>query len=198
MIRRLLLICSRLPMLAGSASRRTCGHARGSAAPLPVRPARPRQPAEAMLSHTDEYRLGAMIARELRDQNALLEDRSLRVIQSVGQRLASQSAMGGEFFTTWWSKTVDNSFACRAATCSFSPGDIASGRIGARAGDAHETAHITQHHIAAPDPQPEPADLTTAAAILGASCWERSAAARRRGCIPRHRTCRAAADQFLA
>src|SRR5207244_11496989 len=31
-------------------------------------------PAAAVLSHTDEYRLGAMVARELRDQNALLED----------------------------------------------------------------------------------------------------------------------------
>src|SRR5580704_8667768 len=54
-------------------------------------------PAAAVLSQSDEYRLGAMVAKELRDQNALLEDPEIsEYIQSVGQRLASQSAMGGE------------------------------------------------------------------------------------------------------
>src|SRR2546429_8725658 len=56
-------------------------------------------PAAAVLSHTDEYRLGAMVARELRDQNALLEDPEVSEYMSwVGLRLASQSAEGGRGF----------------------------------------------------------------------------------------------------
>jgi predicted Zn-dependent protease len=46
-------------------------------------------PAAAVLSHTDEYRLGAMVARELRDQNALLEDPEVsEYLNWVGLRLA--------------------------------------------------------------------------------------------------------------
>ena len=56
-------------------------------------------PAAELLSKNDEYRLGAMVARELRDQNALLEDPEVsEYINGIGQRLASQSAMGGEYF----------------------------------------------------------------------------------------------------
>src|SRR5437899_1621553 len=48
-------------------------------------------PAAAVLSQSDEYRLGAMVARELRDQSALLEDPEIsEYLQSVGMRLASQ------------------------------------------------------------------------------------------------------------
>src|SRR5437588_11415538 len=50
-------------------------------------------PATAVLWHTDEYRLVAMVARELRDQNALPEDPEVSEYLSwVGLRLASQSA----------------------------------------------------------------------------------------------------------
>src|SRR5438105_12720886 len=53
-------------------------------------------PAAAVLSHTDEYRLGAMVAHQLRDQNALLEDPEVsEYLQSVGLRLAWQSTDGG-------------------------------------------------------------------------------------------------------
>src|SRR3984893_3852015 len=56
-------------------------------------------PAAAVLSHTDEYRLGAMVAHQLRDQKALLEDPEIsEYLQSVGLRLASQSADGGRDF----------------------------------------------------------------------------------------------------
>src|SRR5215469_1619404 len=56
-------------------------------------------PAATYLSQSDEYRLGAMVAHELRDQNALLEDPEVsEYVNGIGQRLASQSAMGGENF----------------------------------------------------------------------------------------------------
>src|SRR5271170_2444279 len=70
-------------------------------------------PAEQALSKTDEYRLGAMVARELRDQSALIEDPEIdEYINSIGQRLASQSAMGGEYFHYFVIKdTTINAFA---------------------------------------------------------------------------------------
>src|SRR6516164_10030500 len=56
-------------------------------------------PAATVLSKTDEYRLGAMVAHELRQQNALLEDPEVsEYVNNIGQRLAAQSAMGGGNF----------------------------------------------------------------------------------------------------
>src|SRR5215468_6894757 len=56
-------------------------------------------PAATVLSQTDEYRLGAMVAKELRDQSALIEDPEVsEYINNIGQRLAAQSAMGGQNF----------------------------------------------------------------------------------------------------
>src|SRR5579864_3602179 len=56
-------------------------------------------PAAAVLSQSDEYQLGAMVAKELRDQNAIVEDpETSEYINSVGMRLASQSAEGGRNF----------------------------------------------------------------------------------------------------
>ena len=53
-------------------------------------------PTTMILSQSDEYRLGAMVTRELRDQNALIEDPEVNeYMQTIGQRLAAQSAMGG-------------------------------------------------------------------------------------------------------
>jgi predicted Zn-dependent protease len=129
-------------------------------------------PAELSLSQTDEYRLGAMVARELREQNALLEDPEVsEYIQSVGQRLASQSAMGGELFHYLVLKDSSiNSFAVSGGyvfiftgliTVSPTESDLAAVM-------AHETAHITQHHIARQFRNQSQQSLTTAAAILGA------------------------------
>ena len=56
-------------------------------------------PTTMILSQSDEYRLGAMVTRELRDQNALIEDPEVNeYMQTIGQRLAAQSAMGGRDF----------------------------------------------------------------------------------------------------
>jgi predicted Zn-dependent protease len=129
-------------------------------------------PAESVLSHTDEYRLGAMVARELRDQNALLEDPEVsEYIQSLGQRLASQSAMGGEFFHYLVVKDPSiNSFAVSGGYVFMFTGLIlvSSTESELAAVMAHETAHITQHHIARQLRNQSQQSLTTAAAILGA------------------------------
>src|SRR5215468_124599 len=70
-------------------------------------------PAATVLSQSDEYRLGAMVAKELRDQNALIEDPEVsEYINTVGMRLASQSAEGGRHFQYFVIKdTAINAFA---------------------------------------------------------------------------------------
>jgi predicted Zn-dependent protease len=175
MMRRLLLILlTAFAMLAGSAFAQDV-----PGTPVDLQPPAAGSdlpdlgsPAEAMLSHTDEYRLGAMIARELRDQNALLEDpEASEYIQSVGQRLASQSAMGGEFFHYLVVKDLSiNSFAVSGGYVFIFTGLIlvSSTESELAAVMAHETAHITQHHIARQIRNQSQQSLTTAAAILGA------------------------------
>src|SRR5204862_27560 len=109
-------------------------------------------PAAAVLSHTDEYRLGAMVARELRDQNALLEDPEVSEYMSwVGLRLASQSAEGGRGFQYFVIKDPGiNAFAVPGGFVFVNDGLVLATSSESELASvmAHETAHVTQHHIA--------------------------------------------------
>src|SRR5579864_2165739 len=129
-------------------------------------------PAAQVLSQSDEYRLGAMVARELRDQNALLEDPEIsEYINGIGQRLASQSAMGGEYFHYFVIRdTTINAFAVTGGYVFINAGLVlATSTESELAGVmAHETAHITQHHIARMLADQSKQSLTTVAALLGA------------------------------
>jgi beta-barrel assembly-enhancing protease len=129
-------------------------------------------PAAAVLSATDEYRLGAMVARELRDQNALIEDPEVdEYINGIGQRLASQSAMGGENFHYFTIKdTTINAFAVTGGFVFINAGLVlATSTESELAGVmAHETAHITQHHIARMLADQSKQSIPTVAALIGA------------------------------
>ncbi|HYC10020.1 MAG TPA: M48 family metalloprotease [Steroidobacteraceae bacterium] len=129
-------------------------------------------PAATYLSQTDEYRLGAMVAHELREQNALIEDPEVsEYINGIGQRLASQSAMGGEYFHYFVIKdTTINAFAVTGGYVFINAGLIlATSSESELAGVmAHETAHITQHHIARMLADQSKQSLTTAATMIGA------------------------------
>jgi predicted Zn-dependent protease len=129
-------------------------------------------PAAQYLSKTDEYYLGAMVAKELRDQSELLEDPEvLEYVNGIGQRLASQSAMGGEYFHYSVVKdTQINAFAVSGGWVFINAGLIlASDTESELAGVmAHETAHITQHHIARMFADQSKQSLATAAAMIGA------------------------------
>jgi predicted Zn-dependent protease len=129
-------------------------------------------PAETYLSKSDEFRLGAMVAKELRDQSLLIEDPEVsEYINDIGKRLASQSEMGGEYFHYFVIKddTV-NAFAVTGGYVFFNAGlMLASESESELAGVvAHETAHITQHHIARMLADQSHQSLTTAAAMIGA------------------------------
>jgi len=129
-------------------------------------------PAETYLSKSDEFRLGAMVAKELRDQNVLIEDPEVsEYINDVGKRLASQSEMGGEYFHYFVIKDdTINAFAVTGGYVFFNAGLVlASESESELAGViAHETAHITQHHIARMLADQSRQSLTTAAAMIGA------------------------------
>jgi beta-barrel assembly-enhancing protease len=129
-------------------------------------------PAAAVLSQSDEYRLGAMVTRELRDQNALLEDPEIsEYINSLGLRLASQSIDGGRGFQYFVIRdTTINAFAVPGGFIFIHAGLVlASSSESELAGVmAHETAHVTQHHIARMLRDQSKQSLTTAAALIGA------------------------------
>lgn len=129
-------------------------------------------PAAQMLSPTDEYRLGAMVAHEIREQNGLLEDPEVNdYIQSVGVRLASQSAMGGaEFHYLVVKDDSINSFAVSGGWVFIFTGLIVAANTESElaAVMAHETAHITQHHIAREMQAESRQSLAAAAAMLAA------------------------------
>ena len=129
-------------------------------------------PSAAVLSQSDEYRLGAMVAKELRDQNGLLEDPEVsEYINGIGQRLASQSAMGGGNFHYFVVKdTSINAFAVTGGYVFINAGLIlATSTESELAGVmAHETAHITQHHIARMLADQSKQGLATAAMMIGA------------------------------
>src|SRR3984893_18292389 len=129
-------------------------------------------PAAAVLSRSDEYRLGAMVTKELRDQNALIEDPEIsEYVNGVGTRLAAQSAEGGRGFQYFVIKEPSiNAFAVPGGFVFINAGLVlASSTESELAGVmAHETAHVTQHHIARMINDQSKQSLTTAAALLGA------------------------------
>jgi predicted Zn-dependent protease len=130
------------------------------------------RPASAVLTKSDEFRLGAMVAKELRDQNALIEDPEIsEYINTIGQRLASQSEMGGEYFHYFVIRdTSINAFAVTAGYVFINAGLVLATESESQLAGvmAHETAHITQHHIARMLADQQKQSLTTAAALIGA------------------------------
>ncbi|HUO19739.1 MAG TPA: M48 family metalloprotease [Steroidobacteraceae bacterium] len=129
-------------------------------------------PAETVLSRSDEFRLGAMVAKEIRDQNGLVEDPEVsEYINDIGKRLASQSDMGGEYFHYFVIKdTSINAFAVSGGYVFINAGLILASETESELAGvmAHETAHITQHHIARRLADQSRQSLTTAAALIGA------------------------------
>src|ERR1700741_519950 len=129
-------------------------------------------PAETVLSRSDEFRLGAMVAKELRDQNVLIEDPEVsEYINDVGKRLASQSEMGGEYFHYFVIRDdTINAFAVTGGYVFFNSGLVLATESESELAGvmAHETAHITQHHTARMLADQSRQSLPTAAAMIGA------------------------------
>ncbi|HXQ31896.1 MAG TPA: M48 family metalloprotease [Steroidobacteraceae bacterium] len=129
-------------------------------------------PADAVLTPTDEYQIGSMIMRGLRDSGQLLQDPEIGdYVQGLGSRLASHAQESNVRFTFYVVKDRGiNAFAI--------PGGfifVNAGLILATASEselacvlAHEISHVTQRHIARSIQNQGRASLVSTAAMLAA------------------------------
>jgi predicted Zn-dependent protease len=128
-------------------------------------------PANLMLSKREQYELGYSVMLQMRQQGKIFDDpETAEYVQQIGQRLASQSADGGGYFHYIVLKSNQiNSFAVTGGWVFIFTGVITGSRTESElaAVMAHETAHITQNHLARKLEESKRATLTSLAAMLG-------------------------------
>jgi predicted Zn-dependent protease len=129
-------------------------------------------PANAMISKADEYEVGRMAMREMRDQNMILEDpEATDYIQQLGMRLASQAHDEGQNFTySVLREPVINAFATFGGFVCINSGLIllTDNESQLAAVMAHETGHVVQRHIARGYLAQSRMSLASTAAMLAA------------------------------
>src|SRR5512134_4183126 len=129
-------------------------------------------PASTTLSLVDEYRIGLMIVRGLRDAGQIVEDPEVaEYLQSLGMRLASQAHEGAHRFTFFAVRDPGiNAFALPGGFIGVNAGLVTATRSEAELAGvlAHEIAHVTQRHIARSLQNAGRANLASAAAVLAA------------------------------
>ena len=151
----------------------TLGAASNAASPEPEDLPDIGSPAQAMLSLEEEYQIGRMIVRGLRDQDQILEDPEVsEYIRSLGQRLSSQANDGNR------SGSISSSSRTTASTHSHCPAASSASTAGLLLDTkneselagvvAHEVAHVTQRHIARSIAAQSKSSLVSTAAMLAA------------------------------
>jgi len=129
-------------------------------------------PASTTLSLADEYKIGLMIMRSLRDAGQIVDDPEINeYLQSLGMRLASQAHEGAHRFTFFAVRDSSiNAFALPGGFIGVNAGLVKATRSEAELAGvlAHEIAHVTQRHIARSLQNAGRANLASAAAMLAA------------------------------
>src|SRR5690606_14521548 len=129
-------------------------------------------PAEATLSLQDEYQIGRMIVRGLRDSDRILEDPEVtEYIQSLGARLSSHANDGSQKFTFFMAKENSiNAFALPGGFIGVNAGLVLETKNESELAGvvAHEIAHVTQRHIARSIAAQSKNSLVSTAAMLAA------------------------------
>jgi beta-barrel assembly-enhancing protease len=129
-------------------------------------------PANAMISKSDEYQVGRMAMREMRDQNLILEDpEATDYLQQLGMRLASQAHDEGQNFTySVLREPVINAFATFGGFVCINSGLIllTDNESQLAAVVAHESGHVVQRHIARGYLAQSRMSLASTAALLAA------------------------------
>src|SRR3974390_3546507 len=129
-------------------------------------------PADAVMTGSDEYKIGAMIIQGLRDQGQILDDPEINeYINSVGSRLASHAQEGTVRFTFYVVKDRGiNAFALPGGFICVNAGLLlATASESELAGVlAHEISHVTQRHIARSIQDQKNTSLASTAAMLPA------------------------------
>src|SRR5687768_7162192 len=129
-------------------------------------------PAEATLTLEDEYQIGRMIVRGLRDQDQILEDPEVaEYVRSLGYKLSSQAHDGTQRFNFFMVRDNSiNAFALPGGFIGVNSGllletNTESELVGVL---AHEIAHVTQRHIARSIAAQSRSSLVSTAAMLAA------------------------------
>ncbi|HKE43084.1 MAG TPA: M48 family metalloprotease [Steroidobacteraceae bacterium] len=129
-------------------------------------------PADTTITQSDEYQIGRMVVKGLRDAGKILEDpEATEYIQSIGTRLASHAQDGKQRFTFFIVKDPSiNAFALPGGFIGVNEGLIlATADESELAGVlAHEIAHVTQRHLARGIQAEGRSSLVSAAAMLAA------------------------------
>jgi beta-barrel assembly-enhancing protease len=128
--------------------------------------------ATGILNKQEQYEIGYSVMMQMRGQHVLLDDpETSEYIQGIGQRLASQSNDGGGYFhyVVPISEEV-NSFAVSGGWVFIFTGLITDTQTESELAGvmAHETAHITQNHIARRLQNEQQASMTALAGMLAA------------------------------
>jgi predicted Zn-dependent protease len=129
-------------------------------------------PASATISTSDEYRLGAQIVRQLRDEKAVMEDPEVtEYLQSLGQRLAAQAPDTNQRFTFFAvNEGTINAFALPGGFIGVNYGTVLASRNESELAGVvgHEVAHVTQRHMARTFHAQSSQGIAQSAAILAA------------------------------
>ncbi|WP_157071763.1 M48 family metalloprotease [Steroidobacter denitrificans] len=129
-------------------------------------------PAQATLTLQDEYQIGRMIVRGLRDQDQILEDPEVtEYIRSLGYRLSSQAHDGTQRFNFFMVRDNSiNAFALPGGFIGVNAGLVLATRNESELAGvlAHEIAHVTQRHIARSIAAQSRSSLVSTAAMLAA------------------------------
>lgn len=129
-------------------------------------------PAEAKISLDDEYRIGLMIVRGLRDTDQILDDPEVtQYIDSIGHQLASYSQAENRRFTFFVVKDPTiNAFALPGGFIGVNAGLLLETHNESELAGvlAHEIAHVTQRHIARSLVEQSKNSLISTAAMLAA------------------------------
>jgi predicted Zn-dependent protease len=129
-------------------------------------------PAEATLTLEDEYQIGRMIVRGLRDQDQILEDPEVaEYVRSLGYKLSSQAHDGTQRFNFFMVRDNSiNAFALPGGFIGVNSGLLLETNTESELAGvlAHEIAHVTQRHIARSIAAQSRSSLVSTAAMLAA------------------------------
>ncbi|MFI4891168.1 MAG: M48 family metalloprotease [Steroidobacterales bacterium] len=128
--------------------------------------------ANAAISLEDEYGAGLMMVRTLRDSGQILEDPEVtEYMQDIGHRLSSRAEEGQHQFSYFVVRDpVINAFAVPGGFIAVNSGLLLSTRNENELAGvlAHETAHVTQRHIARMIVDQSHSGIVSTAAMLAA------------------------------
>lgn len=128
--------------------------------------------ANTVITKADEYQLGRMMMRNLRQENAYFDDpETTEYLQSVGSRIAVEAQDGGQSFTFFGVRDkAINAFALPGGFIGMNTGLITrtSSESELAGVMAHEIGHVVQRHIARAYIAQRSSSLTALAGLLGA------------------------------